>query len=240
MTCRIISNYHTWADSAVRSFIPIFLSSKLRQMQVFPQQITSCLMARVQTQAGFHGASWGRAMNTTPQRERKNTMEAQRTHKLPTQLGSRAGNENWSQHALPVSELMKRLLWCANTEISLSPFFHHPNSEWSTLPMSLIVYSSFLSNHVQPGFLPSSPLMAAHFSRPPITTLSQIWQPSFRSLLLVLFTFWASLFLGLWFSSTFFFPSQSYVHSPRPSRLLIMGKLTKSDGSCSTSPDAPF
>lgn len=74
-----------------------------------------------------------------------------------TQLGSREGSENWSQHALPASKLKNRLFRHANTEILCVSLLLPPKIyEWSTL---LILYSLFLCNPVQLGFLPLLPLL---------------------------------------------------------------------------------
>lgn len=112
----------------------------------------------------------------------------------PTQLGSRGGSENWSQHALPASKLKNRLLRHANTEIFCVAFLLPPKLyAWSTLLMSLILYSLFLCNLASfHFFLASAPLTASHVSRPSVATLSQVWCPSFRSFLPVLFPSWDS------------------------------------------------
>lgn len=59
----LISSWMTWSSNLGKC-----------QLLVFPQQITSCLVATVQPRAGFPGTSCGTAMNTTPQREHKNTI----------------------------------------------------------------------------------------------------------------------------------------------------------------------
>lgn len=66
----------------------------------------------------------------------------------------------------------------------VSPFFYHSNSLW-------VVYFTNVSDSlflicIWPcaTWLPLlSPLLTSHFSRPSVTTLSHIWQPSYRSLL---------------------------------------------------------
>lgn len=163
-------------------------------MQVFPQQITSCLMARVQTRAGFHGASCGRTMHTTPQREPKNTMRAQCTHKLP--------NTAWLQRrkwelvtaccaCLPAKE---QVMWtCKHWNLMCLPSF-----TTQTLWVGYFTNRYFcltLCNPASFPLLPHPPLphpAASHFSRSSVTTLSQIWQPSLRSLSLVLLPSWDS------------------------------------------------
>lgn len=89
--------------------------------------------------------------------------------------------------------------------------------EWSTLLMSLILYSLFMSGLRDLASSPRS-LWQHHFSA---TTPSQICSLPSGLFSLVLFPSEDSLLFSLWFSSTFF-PSQSYAHSPSLRPLLMM------------------
>lgn len=152
MTWGIISNYCTCTYSAVKSLTPIYWSFGSAKCNYFPQQITSCLMAWVQMWAGFHGASCGRAMNTTPQREHENTIASPMYIRFQMQLGSRDGNERVTAR-LKAKE--KVILTCKYLNLMyLLSFTTQTLYEWSILLMSPILYYLFISDPMQPGFLP--------------------------------------------------------------------------------------
>lgn len=95
--------------------------------------------------------------------------------------------------------------------------------EWSILLMSLILYSLFRSDPMQPGFLPLPiswhRISQGHLQSP----CHKFGSLTLGPLSLVLLPAWDSLLLGPRFSSTFS-ASQSYVQSPMLSPLLITGR----------------